>query len=58
MSDAPAFWTPKVVSGACELGDGRPAAGSIADVTLCQVCIDVALYLGKLEAERVARVAA
>lgn len=42
----------------CDLQDGRPTAGEIAGVHLCQRCIDVALYLGELEAERVARAAA
>jgi len=57
-SDAPAFWTPKVSTDSCELQDGRPIVGEIAGVRLCQRCIDVALYLGKLEADRRERVAA
>ncbi len=42
----------------CELGDGRPIAGEIAEVKLCQRCIDVALHMGELQRERTARAAA
>lgn len=42
----------------CELGDGRPIAGEIADIKLCLRCILVALRMGELERERLARTAA
>ncbi|MGK2934336.1 MAG: hypothetical protein ACSLFE_03720 [Gemmatimonadaceae bacterium] len=58
MMAATNAWSAGAQHGTCELQDGRPIAGEIAEIKLCRRCIDVALYLGELERERVARLAA
>lgn len=48
-------WSPGAYHGTCELQDGRPVAGEIAEIKLCQRCIDVALELAAIERDRITR---
>lgn len=41
-------WSPGAYHGTCELQDGRPVAGEIAGVKLCQRDIDVVHELAEL----------